>query len=78
MRYEKQMTIYCSSGRQPLIKVLETLAEDLQSRGKLDLSECFIDSYFVESSFRFFGKFRYIGKNTVGQIKRNFHNFHLL
>ncbi len=30
-----------------LLKVLETLAEDLQSRGKLDLSECFIDGTFI-------------------------------
>jgi len=29
--------------------VLETLAEDLQSRGKLDLSECFIDETFVSA-----------------------------
>jgi transposase len=28
-------------------KVLETLAEDLHSRGGLDLSECFIDGTFV-------------------------------
>jgi transposase len=27
--------------------ILETLAEDLRSRGKLDLSECFIDGTFV-------------------------------
>jgi len=27
--------------------VLETLAEDLDSRGKLDLSECFIDGTFI-------------------------------
>lgn len=27
--------------------VLETLAEDLRSRGKLDLSECFIDGTFI-------------------------------
>ena len=27
--------------------VLEALAEDLRSRGKLDLSECFIDGTFV-------------------------------
>ena len=27
--------------------VLETLAEDLRSRGKLDLSECFIDATFA-------------------------------
>jgi transposase len=30
-----------------LKKVLETLAEDLRSRGKLDLSECFIDGTFI-------------------------------
>jgi len=30
-----------------LKSVLETLAEDLRSRGKLDLSECFIDGTFV-------------------------------
>lgn len=28
-------------------QVLETLAEDLRSRGKLDLSECFIDAAFI-------------------------------
>lgn len=28
-------------------KVLEALAEDLRTRGKLDLSECFIDATFV-------------------------------
>lgn len=28
-------------------KVLETLAEDLRTRGQLDLSECFIDATFV-------------------------------
>src|SRR5512141_668224 len=27
--------------------ILETLAEDLRQRGKLDLSECFIDGTFV-------------------------------
>ncbi len=32
-----------------LRKVLETLAEDLHSRGKLDLSECFIDGTFVSA-----------------------------
>ena len=30
-----------------LRRVMETLAEDLQKRGKLDLSECFIDATFV-------------------------------
>jgi transposase len=30
-----------------LKSVLETLAEDLRTRGKLDLSECFIDGTFV-------------------------------
>jgi len=30
-----------------LERVLETLAEDLRSRGELDLSECFIDGTFV-------------------------------
>ena len=30
-----------------LRKVLETLAEDLHSRGGLDLSECFIDGTFI-------------------------------
>ena len=30
-----------------LKQVLEALAEDLRSRGKLDLSECFIDATFV-------------------------------
>ncbi len=28
-------------------KILDTLAEDLKTRGKLDLSECFIDGTFV-------------------------------
>jgi len=32
-----------------LRKVLETLAADLQHRGKLDLSECFIDGTFVSA-----------------------------
>ncbi len=32
-----------------LRKVLETLADDLQARGKLDLSECFIDGTFVSA-----------------------------
>jgi transposase len=32
-----------------LRKVLETLAEDLHTRGKLDLSECFIDGTFVSA-----------------------------
>jgi len=32
-----------------LRKVLEMLAEDLQVRGKLDLSECFIDGTFVSA-----------------------------
>jgi len=32
-----------------LRKVLETLAEDLETRGKLDLSECFIDGTFVSA-----------------------------
>jgi transposase len=30
-----------------LKRILEALAEDLRSRGKLDLSECFIDATFV-------------------------------
>jgi transposase len=30
-----------------LRKMLESLAEDLQARGKLDLSECYIDATFV-------------------------------
>ena len=30
-----------------LRKVLETLAEDLHQRGRLDLSECFIDGTFI-------------------------------
>jgi transposase len=30
-----------------LRKVLETLAEDLHARGKLDLTECFIDGTFI-------------------------------
>lgn len=30
-----------------LLKVLETLATDLHTRGKLDLTECFIDGTFV-------------------------------
>lgn len=30
-----------------LRKIVEALAEDLRSRGKLDLSECFIDATFV-------------------------------
>ncbi len=32
-----------------LLKMLETLAADLQTRGKLDLSECFIDGTFVSA-----------------------------
>jgi transposase len=32
-----------------LSKVLNALAEDLQSRGKFDLSECFIDGTFVSA-----------------------------
>lgn len=36
---------WCTSG--VLRSVLEALAEDLRSRGKLDLSECFIDAAFV-------------------------------
>ncbi len=32
-----------------LKSVLETLAEDLRTRGKLDLSECFIDGTFVSA-----------------------------
>ena len=36
---------WCKSGA--LREVLEALAEDLRSRGKLDLSECFIDAAFV-------------------------------
>jgi transposase len=30
-----------------LLKVLEALAEDLRTRGELDLSECFIDATFI-------------------------------
>ncbi len=30
-----------------LRKVLETIAQDLETRGKIDLSECFIDGTFV-------------------------------
>ena len=30
-----------------LVRVLQTLAEDLQERGGLDLSECFIDGTFI-------------------------------
>jgi transposase len=30
-----------------LARILETLADDLQQRGKIDLSECFIDGTFV-------------------------------
>ena len=30
-----------------LRRVLETLAEDLRTRGELDLSECFIDATFI-------------------------------
>ena len=38
-------------------KILETLAEDLRKRGKIDLSECFIDGSFVRAKmFRFFDK----------------------
>jgi transposase len=36
---------WCKSGT--LREVLEALAEDLRSRGKLDLSKCFIDAAFV-------------------------------
>ena len=36
---------WVSDGR--LKRVLETLAEDLRTRGDLDLSECFIDGMFV-------------------------------
>lgn len=36
---------WCKTG--VLRSVLEALAEDLRSRGKLDLSECFIDAAFV-------------------------------
>ena len=32
-----------------LRRILEALAEDLQSRGKFDLSECFIDGTFVSA-----------------------------
>ncbi len=32
-----------------LLKVLESLAADLHTRGKLDLSECFIDGTFVSA-----------------------------
>lgn len=32
-----------------LRRVLEALAEDLRSRGKLDLSECFVDATFVSA-----------------------------
>jgi transposase len=38
-----------------LERVLEALARDLKERGKLDLSECFIDGTFVvakKSSYR--------------------------
>jgi hypothetical protein len=30
-----------------LVRVLEALARDLKERGKLDLTECFIDGAFV-------------------------------
>jgi hypothetical protein len=30
-----------------LRRVLETLAKDLETRGEIDLSECFIDGTFV-------------------------------
>lgn len=30
-------------------KILQTLAQDLKERGKLDLSECFIDATFVSA-----------------------------
>jgi hypothetical protein len=32
-----------------LRRILEAFAEDLQSLGKLDLSECFIDTTFVSA-----------------------------
>jgi len=35
-------------------RVLESLAEDLLTRGKLDLSECFIDSTFASAKKRLF------------------------
>ncbi|MDQ3710663.1 MAG: IS5 family transposase [Acidobacteriota bacterium] len=44
-----------------LRKVLETLAEDLHSRGKLDLSECFIDGTFVSAKK---------GAHSFGKTKR--------
>ena len=45
-----------------LKSVLEALAEDLRSRGKLDLSECFIDGTFVVAKK---GALR--GSNQAGQ-----------
>jgi len=39
----------CQEGRQEgvLENILQTLAKDLKEQGKLDLSECFIDGFFV-------------------------------
>lgn len=43
----RRFQAWVSSG--VLRQVLETLAEDLRSRGKLDLSECFIDGTFASA-----------------------------
>ncbi len=45
-----------------LKRVLETLVEDLHSRGGLDLSECFIDGTFIVAKKGLPG-----GKNQAGQ-----------
>ena len=48
--------------RWVLKEVLETLAQDLSTRGGLDLSECFIDGTFVVAK-----KGQMCGKDQAGQ-----------
>jgi transposase len=47
--------------------VLEALAEDLRSRGKLDLSECFIDATFVAAK-----KGRWCWQNQMWQGNQDY------
>ena len=54
-----------------LRRILEALAEDLQSRGKFDLSECFIDGTFVSAKKGASELERPSGKGTTGMAVAN-------
>jgi transposase len=50
-----------------LERLLETLTEDLRTRGELDLSECFIDGTFIY--FQHFGQVPLISSSRIGGAK---------